>query len=731
MLREAGEVRTADQLCGSMEWSSHDQARDLFEAAHRVTGNRARMFYAADGAIQDASSAVYTEMFQKFGSPAAFLARLGEIGTAVSTITSSEAVELGPCDWRATIRMDSRYEPLRGYCWFVQGMLVHVPQLFGFGPAQVVEETCQCEGADGCSYRVIWTEDGNDQEGAKGLGFLSDVLATRLNELQRTLAELVSSDDLETILTQIVASAGRTVSAPAYVLAVDTLPTATRRVYAEGLNDRDAERLADHLLAGEDAGTARVLASEIRTSRRSYGVLAAVDPTGARNFMAEEHALLEAYASLAAAALEVASSLEEARHETRVAEAMGDMLADERSLLSAIIEGLPHGVCWVNNDGVIEGCNQALVDLFGYASFDEIKGRGWGEVVHDDAAIERIRAWTASVSDGEPVINEELALGPVDDRRVMLVSIVPLMSVSGESGLLSLWADVTTQRSLEQRLAETSRLESIGQLAAGIAHEINTPMQYIGDNGTFLDKSFQRVSSLVDDLIGLAADGGVDPGTIESLTSRAKLDLLRTRVPEAATQVGEGVDAVSHIVRSLKTFTHPNSDQFEGVDIGLTLDTTVTVSQPEWKQVAKIDLDVGDSLPPARAVPGMINQVFLNLIVNAAHAIDDRRRAEDTDELGRITVSCRTVDGLIEVIVADDGGGIPDEVRHKIYDQFYTTKPLGKGSGQGLTICRNIVTRHDGTIDFATSPEGTTFTVRLPAWSSADESVEGEPVHAR
>jgi PAS domain S-box-containing protein len=721
VLREAGEVRTAEQLRDPMEWSSYHQARRLFEATRLVTGNRARMSQVAREAAIGPAGAVYREMLHKIGSTEALLARIDELRWAVSTLTHADAEEVGPCDWRVTSRLNPDFEPLPDYCWLVHGLLSSLPQFFGLNPAQVVEEACQCEGADACTYRVTWIEDHVVDEATDRSEFLSEMLASRLDELQRIVAELVSDDDLETILTKIVASAGRTVRVPAYVLALETLPTATRRVYAEGLDSSEAERLAERLLNGDDTGGARVLVSEIRSARRSYGLLAAVDPTGTRNFMDEERSVLDAYALLAAAALEVAGSLEEARLETRAAEAMGDMLADERSLLSAIVEAMPHGVCWVSSSGEIQGCNQTLVDLFGYASIDQVQGRYWRDVVRGDAAVEQIEAWWTKVSEGEPVINQEFTYGPVHDRRVVMVSVVPLVSVSGESGVLSLWADMTTQRSLEQRLAEASRLESIGQLAAGMAHEINTPMQYINNNGAFLGKGFGSLSSLVDDLLELAADGGADPAVIERLTSGAKLDLLRTRVPEAVTQVCDGVDAVSHIVSSLKTFAHPNTDRFEGVDLGLALDATVTVTHPEWEPVAELDLDLGDDLPLVRAVPGMINQVLLNLIVNAAHAIDDRRRAEATDELGRIGITCRLVGDLIEVAVTDDGGGIPDEVRHKIYDQFYTTKPVGKGTGQGLAACRNIVIRHEGTIDFTTSPAGTTFTIQLPVWKPVSE----------
>jgi PAS domain S-box-containing protein len=407
------------------------------------------------------------------------------------------------------------------------------------------------------------------------------------------------------------------------------------------------------------------------------------------------------------------------------AEAMSRQLVEERTLLSAIVGALPHGVCWADSTGTVQGCNQALAELIGCTTPEEVNGRHWAELSRQREVARPVAEWTGRVAaGGDPVINAELAVGPVEDRRSVLVSIVPLPSAAGDGGLLSIWADVTSQRSLEQRLAAASRLESIGQLAAGIAHEINTPMQYIGDNGAFLAKAFGAVTALIDDVIELAVTHGADPATIERLSSGARLELLTARIPQAARQVTEGVEAVSRIVRSLRTFAHPGGEELEPVDLAQLVDSTLAVCRNEWKYVAQVDLAIGADLPAVRAVPGMINQVCLNLIVNASHAIADRRAATGTEELGRITVTARSAGDFAELLVADDGGGIPEPIRERIYDQFFTTKPAGKGTGQGLAICRNIITRHDGTIDFTTSPAGTTFRVRLPLWQPSDAGRE-------
>jgi PAS domain S-box-containing protein len=548
------------------------------------------------------------------------------------------------------------------------------------------------------------------------------VLSARLAGLQQTVIELAASDDLDTMLAMIVDSAARAVTAPAFVLALDTLPAATRRVYARGLNDAEAEQVAARLLPAASHGGGRthdeagVLAVDVASTHHRYGLLAAFDPRGRRQYLVEERLALEAYASIAAATLDVTLSLDTARRQATVAEAMADLLADERTLLSGIVEGLPHGVCWADRSG-LTGCNRALVDLLGYAGVEDVVGRQWDQLCPRADASRLLSSWVADViASGEPVINRELAIGDDGSRKTLLVSVAPLRGHDGDGRVLSIWADVTEQRSMEQRLAETSRLESIGQLAAGVAHEINTPLQYIASNGAFLNAGFERMAAMVDELVAVAASYGAETASLDAITSKAKLDVLRSRLPQAAGEIIEGVDAVSQIVRSLKTFSSPSGDDFEPVDLAEVMDSTIVVSRNEWKNLAELELDIPAALPPVRAVQGMINQVILNLIVNAADAIDDRHQAEGSDELGAIAITCRLVGDRIETEVADDGNGIPEAIRDKVYDQFFTTKAVGEGIGQGLAICRNIITRHHGTIDYTTSSQGTTFIVSLPVW---------------
>ncbi|MCC6954809.1 MAG: histidine kinase, partial [Deltaproteobacteria bacterium] len=246
--------------------------------------------------------------------------------------------------------------------------------------------------------------------------------------------------------------------------------------------------------------------------------------------------------------------------------------------------------------------------------------------------------------------------------------------------------------------------ESIGQLAAGIAHEINTPIQFVGDNTRFLKDSFRELQTALESLRNGTA-------TSDSLDA-AEIDFLSSEIPRAIEQTLEGVSRVSTIVRAMKEFAHPGSDKKQAVDINRLIESTSIVSTNEWKYAAEMSLVLDRNLPLVPCHAAELNQAVLNLIVNAAHAIAEKSGAKK----GKITVST-SLDGDYGVIsVADTGAGIPDNVAPKVFDPFFTTKPIGKGTGQGLSMTRSIIVeRHGGMIGFRTVPgEGTTFNIHLP-----------------
>jgi signal transduction histidine kinase len=300
------------------------------------------------------------------------------------------------------------------------------------------------------------------------------------------------------------------------------------------------------------------------------------------------------------------------------------------------------------------------------------------------------------------------------------VDMIPT-DAAGNKSLIVMFEDQTEALTLERELRQAQKLEAIGQLAAGIAHEINTPVQYIGDNIRFLADSCADLLALLQGYeefynrvrdIEAAADLQVD---LEKLHAAADVDYLREEIPLTVQQSLEGVDRVTKIVRAMKEFSHPGSAEKVQVDINNALQSTITVSRNEWKYGADLQTDFAEDLPHVSCLPAELNQVFLNLIVNAAHAIDNRVKAGDYEK-GLIRVSTR-VEGTQAVIeVSDNGTGIPEKIRHRIYDPFFTTKAVGKGTGQGLAIARDIVVeKHHGQISCETEEgKGTTFTIRLP-----------------
>ena len=279
----------------------------------------------------------------------------------------------------------------------------------------------------------------------------------------------------------------------------------------------------------------------------------------------------------------------------------------------------------------------------------------------------------------------------------------------------------------QAKLLQAQKMESIGQLAAGVAHEINTPTQYVRDNVDFVRKGM----AMLEDMLGKAFDvitaaraqGGLDEpiAVFDATVRRGKFDYIRKQMPEALEQSLEGLDRISKIVGAMKEFSHPSAGEKEPVDLRALVNTTVTVARNEWKYVSALETDFEEGLPEVACLRDEIGQVLLNLVVNAAHAIADTLVPGEREK-GRIVVSLkRAGEDAVDLSVSDDGAGIPDAIRTKVFDPFFTTKSVGKGTGQGLAIAyTTVVEKHKGKIFFETQAgAGTTFVVRLPIAASA------------
>lgn len=281
--------------------------------------------------------------------------------------------------------------------------------------------------------------------------------------------------------------------------------------------------------------------------------------------------------------------------------------------------------------------------------------------------------------------------------------------------------DITERIMLREQLLQAQKLESVGQLAAGIAHEINTPTQYIGDNVRFLKDAFQDLKTLLshyERLLSLAQNDNLSPNTVQEVGAAvAETDsvYLLDEIPKAIDQTLEGVTRVATLVSAMKEFSHPSTKEKVPMDLNRAISSTITVARNEWKYVADLETDFDTTLPPVSCLPGEFNQVILNLIVNAAHTIADVVE-KGGPEKGKIKVQTRNCGNFVEVRIQDSGTGIPEKVRSRIFDPFFTTKVIGKGTGQGLAIARSvIVDKHDGSIHFETEEgKGTTFIIRLP-----------------
>jgi PAS domain S-box-containing protein len=295
------------------------------------------------------------------------------------------------------------------------------------------------------------------------------------------------------------------------------------------------------------------------------------------------------------------------------------------------------------------------------------------------------------------------------------------LNTEGATGIIVVGADITERMALEEHLRQAQKLEAIGQLAAGIAHEINTPTQYIGDNVQFLKGAFEDLRLLLEnyDRLLVAAKGNALSGeTVQDVSAAVEasdLGYLLEEIPKAIEQTLEGVTRVSTLVGAMKDFSHPGTKEKIGLDLNRAIESTVTVARNEWKYVADLETDYDPSLPLVSCLPGEFNQAILILIVNAAHAIADVV-GKGGLEKGKIKVQTRNCPEWAEVRIQDTGSGIPENIRARIFDPFFTTKEIGKGTGQGLAISRSvIVDKHGGTIHFETEEgKGTTFIIRLP-----------------
>ncbi len=378
----------------------------------------------------------------------------------------------------------------------------------------------------------------------------------------------------------------------------------------------------------------------------------------------------------------------------------------------------------VDASGVVSEWNVRAEALFGWSREAAI-----GRPLHDTLFPEKrgespasgLQQLTRAGHEGKRI---EVLATCSDGREIPAEISMSMMHRNGEIVFNAFIHDISARRELQAQLAHGQKLESIGQLSAGIAHEINTPTQYVGDNTRFVRDALDDVMAVLDAYAKLADDvrSGADPQRalteVEQALETADLDYLTGELKDAVSQSLDGIDRVASIVRAMKEFSHPGSATKTPTNLNEAIAATITVATNEWKYVAAVERDFDDSLPLVPCLPGDFNQVVLNIIVNAAHAIGDKLGKNSTEK-GLITVSTKAEAEWARITITDSGCGIPDDVVNRIFDPFFTTKDVGVGTGQGLAISRSvIVDKHAGTLEVDTKlGEGSTFTIRIPLTS--------------
>ena len=405
-------------------------------------------------------------------------------------------------------------------------------------------------------------------------------------------------------------------------------------------------------------------------------------------------------------------------------------LEEAHARLDQIVSAIHSIMIGLTPDGIVTLWNSSAERTFG-RSVEAVRGKTletcglpweWDRVA---------RGLEACVKHPESIEIEDVRFTNAGGEEGFLgITVNPVRSQEGGfQGMLIFAANITKRKRMESQLLQAQKMESIGQLAAGIAHEINTPTQFVGDNLNFLKEAFEDMGRLTEGyrrLVRQADSEGFAKALlreIEAVSEEVDADYLEEEIPKALQQSLDGVKRVATIVKAMKEFSHPGVSEKVMVDLNKAIETTIIVTKNAWKYVADIRTDLSPDLPPVPCLPDAINQVILNLIVNAAQAIGEKG-GEESGEKGIITLTTRDAGPWVEIRVQDTGPGIPEEIRDRIFNPFFTTKEVGRGTGQGLAIAHDtVVNKHGGRLTFETETgRGATFIVHLPKETEKPEA---------
>ncbi|THB77128.1 MAG: response regulator [Desulfobulbaceae bacterium] len=411
------------------------------------------------------------------------------------------------------------------------------------------------------------------------------------------------------------------------------------------------------------------------------------------------------------------------QHMRACVEEMSSEILQRNRDLDSLVSNIDLGVILVNKDREIIESNRFMKTYFpqltGTQTFtccDVIKKTKVNTDEENRCLLEQ------SLQDGQKRENQAFLESALGNKFFRIVT-CPIIDEKGRVvSAIGLYEDQTEQRELEQELLNAQKFEAVGNLAAGIAHEVNTPIQFVGDNLIFIKESFEDITELLDKYEAVLAqvkkDGSLDDKLVEDLEERKEdidLEYLLEELPQTFDQSEDGVKRVSKIVKAMKDFSHPGEEELKPCDINKMLDSTLTISKNSWKYVAELDLDYQQDLPMAPCFSGELSQAFLNVIVNAAHAIEDVTEG-GVKGMGKIAIRSYHDNDHVIIKIKDSGGGIPEHVKDNIFNHFFTTKERGRGTGQGLSIAKRVVEElHKGSLSFETEQGvGTEFTFCLP-----------------
>lgn len=398
--------------------------------------------------------------------------------------------------------------------------------------------------------------------------------------------------------------------------------------------------------------------------------------------------------------------------------------------IEQLISSLPTIIIGLSRDNNIALWNAKAEDVLGVGSEDVMGlhisqcGLEWNwDKILDGIIHSRYHNCPTRVDDID-------FLRPDGEKRYLGITVNPINGDDNNIlGLTIIGADITDRKKMESRLQQSHKMEAIGQLAAGIAHEINTPVQFVGDNTRFFQESFDDLIQIIkqqQESLAAARANSLTDELVEKtnqLIEDIDLEYLEEEIPIAIQHSLKGVERIAKIVQAMKIFAHPGMVAKEPVDINEEIGKTITITRNEWKYVAELITEFDDSLPPVPCFRAEFNQVILNMIVNAAHAIAEVNK-ENQSAKGTIHIRTSHEGGYAKICIGDTGAGIPEEIRTKIFDLFFTTKEPGKGTGQGLAISHSvIVEKHNGTLDLeAQEGKGTTFIIGLPIETEATDN---------